>query len=54
MEKYQLEITKDEDKATVAAILVMNGYTVAKVKATDSKGRSKYVLQAWKEGEQVK
>jgi hypothetical protein len=49
----QIEITKDEDKATVASILVMNGYTVRKVKVADGKGgRGKYVLQAWKdEGE---
>lgn len=45
----QLEITKDDDKATVAAILVMNGYTVRKVKIDDGKGRGKFVLQAWKE-----
>ena len=52
MGMIQLEITKDEDKAVVAQILVMNGYTVRKVKVADDKGRSKYVLQAWKdEGE---
>lgn len=49
----QLEIQKEDDKATVAAILVMNGYTVRKVKVADGKGgRGKFVLQAWKdEGE---
>lgn len=49
MGMIQLEITKDEDKATVAQILVMNGYTVRKVKVKDESGRSKFVLQAWKD-----
>ena len=48
----QIEIAKEDDKATVAAILVMNGYTVRKVKVSGDKGRGKFVLQAWKdEGE---
>lgn len=48
----QIEIAKDDDKATVAAILVMNGYTVRKVKVSDGKGgRGKFVLQAWKDEE---
>ncbi len=49
----QLEIQKEEHKEMVAAILVMNGYTVRKVKVTEGKGsRGKFVLQAWKdEGE---
>ncbi len=47
----QIEIAKDDDKATVAAILVMNGYTVRKVKVADGKGRGKFVLQAWKDEE---
>ena len=46
----QLEIQKEDYKATVAAILVMNGYTVRKVKVADGKGgRGKFVLQAWKD-----
>lgn len=44
----QLEISKDEDKATVAAILVMNGYTVRKA-TVPGDGWVKVVLQAWKE-----
>ncbi len=48
MEKIQLEITKDDDKALVASILVMNGYTVKKEKIIVN-GRGKYVLTAWKE-----
>lgn len=49
-EIMQLEIQKEEHKEQVAAILVMNGYTVRKVKVQDSKGgKGKYVLQAWKE-----
>ena len=48
MEKIQLEISKDEDKATVSAILVMNGYTVKKEKIIIN-GRGKYVLTAWKD-----
>ena len=47
----QLEIQKDEDKAKVAAILIMNGYTVRKVKSADKNGRNKYVLEAWKDKE---
>lgn len=49
----QLEIQKEEHKEMVAAVLVMNGYTVRKVKVADGKsGRGKFVLQAWKdEGE---
>lgn len=43
-----LEIAKEDDKATVSAILVMNGYTVRKVKIVVN-GRSKYVIEAWKE-----
>ena len=48
VEMIQLEISKDEDKATVAAILVMNGYTVRKVSVPDG-GWCRVVLQAWKE-----
>lgn len=44
----QLEITKDDDKAAVAAILVMNGYTVKKEKIVIN-GRGKFVLTAWKD-----
>ena len=52
MEIIQLEIQKEEHKEQVAAILVMNGYTVRKVKVSGDKGRGKFVLQAWKdEGE---
>ena len=42
-----LEIAKDSDKETVAAILVMNGYTVRKT-AVLINGRKKTVLEAWK------
>ncbi|MBQ9113886.1 MAG: hypothetical protein IJY05_03080 [Clostridia bacterium] len=44
----QLEISKEDDKATVAAILVMNGYTVKKEKIIVN-GRGKFVLMAWKD-----
>ena len=47
VEMIQLEISKDEDKATVASILVMNGYTVRKVSVPDG-GWCRVVLQAWK------
>ena len=50
----QLEIQKDDDKATVAAILVMNGYTVKKTKIADKNGRGKFVLMAWKDEEKSK
>ena len=43
-----LEIAKEEDKAKIAQILVMNGYTVRKVKIVVN-GKSKYVIEAWKE-----
>jgi hypothetical protein len=49
----QLEISKDDDKATVAAILIMNGYTVRKIKVDDVKGRGKFVLQAWKDEDKI-
>ena len=49
-EVIRLEIQKDDDKATVSAILVMNGYTVRKVKiAVSGKSGGKYVIEAWKE-----
>jgi hypothetical protein len=48
----QLEITREDDKATVAAILVMNGYTVRKAKIADkTKTRGRVILQAWKDEE---
>ena len=48
----RLEISKDTDKATVASILVMNGYTVRKVKiAVSGKSGGKYVIEAWKDEE---
>lgn len=43
-----LEIAKDSDKETVAAILVMNGYTVRKT-AILINGRKRSVLEAWKD-----
>ena len=43
-----LEITKDEDKNTVAAILFANGYTVKKVKMIIN-GKSKNVVEFSKE-----
>ena len=47
-ETIYLEITSNEDKATVAAILVMNGYTVKKTMQMVN-NRKKAVLEAWKE-----
>jgi glutamate-1-semialdehyde aminotransferase len=47
----QLEISKDEDKATVAAILVMNGYTVRKATIKMEDGWHRVVIQAKKEQE---
>ena len=44
----RLEISKDTDKETVAAILVMNGYTVRKAKVVLN-GKSRYVIEAWKD-----
>ena len=49
-EIVRLEISKDTDKETVAAILVMNGYTVRKAKVLVN-GKNKYVLEAWKDEE---
>ena len=46
-EVIRLEISKEDNKATVAAILVMNGYTVRKTKVIIN-GESKYVLEACK------
>lgn len=50
-ELLQLEISKTEDMATVAAILVMNGYTVRKATYKANDGWTKIVLQAKKETE---
>ena len=47
-ETIYLEITINEYKATVAAILVMNGYTVKKTMQMVN-NRKKAVLEAWKE-----
>ena len=47
-EVITLEIQKEDDKGTVAAILVMNGYTVRKTKIIVN-SRSKYVIEAWKD-----
>lgn len=47
----QLEISKDEDKATVAAILVMNGYTVRRATIKMEDGWHRVVIQAKKEQE---
>lgn len=47
-EVIRLEISKDDNKATVAAILVMDGYTVRKTKVLVN-GKNKYVLEAWKD-----
>lgn len=49
-ELIRLEISKDTDKETVAAILVMNGYTVRKAKIVLN-GKSRYVIEAWKDEE---
>lgn len=46
--KIVLEISKEEDKNTVAAILFVNGYTVKKTKVVLN-GRGKFVLEAFKE-----
>lgn len=49
-EVIRLEISKEDNKATVAAILVMDGYTVHKTKVLVN-GKNKYVLEAWKDEE---
>ena len=51
MTKQTVEIKKDEDKATVAAILFQNGYTVRKVKIVEKGGRGESVGEFWKEAE---
>jgi hypothetical protein len=47
-EKILLEISTNDDKSTVAAILVMNGYTVRITKLLTN-GRKKAFLEAWKD-----
>ena len=47
--KIQLEINVIEDRRTVAAILVANGYTVRLAKVKDT--RVKTVVEAEKEGQ---
>ena len=42
---YQLEIKTDTNKATVAAILIMDGYTVRLATVKEPNGRAKKVLQ---------
>lgn len=46
--KAILEISKDEDKKVVAAILFSNGYTVRKTKLIIN-GKSKYVVEITKD-----
>lgn len=46
--KVILEISKEEDKNTVAAILFANGYTVKKTKVIIN-GKSKYVVEITKD-----
>lgn len=46
--KAILEISKEEDKNTVAAILFANGYSVKKIKIIIN-GKSKYVVEVAKE-----
>lgn len=46
--KIILEISKDEDKNTVAAILFANGYTVKKTKVLVN-GKNKNVVEVSKE-----
>jgi hypothetical protein len=49
MEKRQyLEIKSDKDKKDVAAILVMNGYSVAVETVKHDKGKGKKMLAYWK------
>jgi hypothetical protein len=49
MEKRQyLEIKSDKDKKDVAAILVMNGYSVAVETVKYDKGKGKKMLAYWK------
>lgn len=48
MTNITLEIQRDEDKKTVAAILFANGYTVKKSKIKVN-GREKNILEAWKD-----
>lgn len=47
--KLQIEVSNAEDRRTVAAILVANGYTVRLAKVKDS--RVKTVVEAEKEGQ---
>jgi hypothetical protein len=46
--KVILEVAKDDDKNTVAAILFANGYIVRKIKIIVN-GKSKYVIEATKD-----
>ena len=46
--KIVLEISKEEDKNTVAAILFANGYTVKKTKVVIN-GKGKYVIECSKD-----
>lgn len=48
MTKIILDVSKDEDKKVVAAILFANGYTVKKTKRLVN-GRNKNVVEAWKD-----
>ena len=47
---YELEIKTDTDKATVVAILAMNGYTVRIATVKEPNGKAKKVLQYRKDG----
>lgn len=47
---YQLDIKSDTDKATLVAILAMNGYTVRIFTIREPNGKPKKVLQYRKDG----
>ena len=47
--KFYLEISLEKDKRDMAAILVVNGYSVAIELVRNGKGRGKKMLVVWKE-----
>lgn len=53
MKREQLNISNEQDRLTVAAILVKNGYSVRaiKVKTTKSGKTTKTVVEYWREEE---
>ena len=53
MKRSQITISNEQDRLTVAAILVKNGYTTrqVKVKATPTGKSTKTVVEYWQEEE---